>query len=232
LPIFGYLALRDRRALVTSSLTSAILLIGFAGFSEINYGSYLPPYYFASRLSADHSLPALVALVFSPSRGVLIFNPFLFAALAFARYAKSVRNPLVLISLATTMLAQFASNVFFPHWTGGESYGPRILANLVLTGCIITISLLEAMPENTRRASTWYLVATLSVGMCVNMPGLISKYTMLWNEFPPIDFDPWIVWDWKFPQFLSYSKSRVRLKCLEQSRTLSRATQQLCQNIQ
>jgi len=217
LPMFVYLGIRDRRGLVLSACASGLLLMAFIGFSEMNYGSFLPPYYLASRLSPDHAWSALIGLLVSPSRGVLVFCPFLILLVVFVPFVRRVGNPVLMACLSAAMLLQFASNVFFPHWTGGVSYGPRILANFVFAGCVISIALLQAMPVHAARAAQWCLVGTLLVGMAINLPGLISSYTMLWNEFPPVDAGADIVFDWRFPQFLAVSRRALQEKYYAQS---------------
>jgi hypothetical protein len=87
----------------------------------------------------------------------------------------------------------------------------------VFAGCVISIALLQAMPVHAARAAQWCLVGTLLLGMGINLPGLISSYTMLWNEFPPVDASADIVFDWRFPQFLAVSRRALQEKYYAQS---------------
>ena len=230
LPIFIYLAIKDRRALTYATLVSAAFFAMFVAFSEVHYNSYLPPYYLASRLSTERAWSALWGLLVSPSRGVLIFCPFLIILAFCAFLVEKRRNSSLLKILALSMLMQFLACIFFPKWWGGESFGPRTLANFSFLGCVVTIGVIGGLPCRINIQAKWSLAAALLVGIVVNLPGVLSDYTRLWNEFPDPGSDQRIVFDWRFPQFLTISKARLVEKCLVQSQISSLKEKPSCPN--
>ena len=75
LAIIGYLTLKDKEKSIQVTAMLAILMSGFFIWSYVGYGNILPPYYRSSRLSLDGFGEHLIGQMFSPNRGLFIFNP-------------------------------------------------------------------------------------------------------------------------------------------------------------
>lgn len=205
LPTFGYLLLADRRSLLITAATSAALLVLFMGWSWGEYGTSLPPYYAGSRLSLDHIGEALWGAFLSPSRNLLIFNPFLVALALFAWKGRHLPREKRLLPLTFLAMgaAYFLINISAPDWSGIWSYGPRLYTTMVFVSLISCLCLLgELRATGASTMGTFLLTATLTIGAAINLPGLYNPYTWYWNAFPDAEHNTTqIMLDWRFPQF-------------------------------
>ena len=142
-----------------------------------------------------------LGLLFSPSRGLLVFSPILVVALAAwpALRASSWRDDLRWCCAAA--LGQFAAYACYAVWWGGHTYGPRYL-NDVLP--LIVPLAAAGLP--------WWLdipwrrvVAAVALAWSILIAGagaFVYPYEG-WNVLPiDVDTDHGRLWEWKDPQFL------------------------------
>jgi hypothetical protein len=124
--ILAYTAVRDRAAFLRTSATAAALLLAFVAYSFHRFDLPLPPYYLPDRLSSPQWGRSLYGLLMSPSRGVLVFSPFVAVVLAgtVLRGRRVLRDGLSLLALGIIVL-YLAAIAKFPDWLGGASFGPR-----------------------------------------------------------------------------------------------------------
>jgi hypothetical protein len=149
IPIFGltvYVLIFHRRLFIPYALTGFLWLALFIVYSWAHFGQLLPNYYLASRLTFSHFGEALGGNLISPSRGLLIYVPVLLAVFyLLARYRKKlVFRRLVLLSLSI-IVAHWIITSGFPHWWGGYSYGPRLMAGVVPWLVLLGILGVQAM---------------------------------------------------------------------------------------
>jgi hypothetical protein len=214
--VFAYLALRNRPMFFVAAPVAAAFLGGFILLSEYHFGTYLPPYYLASRLSSEQALTALHGLLLSPSRSIFIYTPILLV-LPFICAGGFVRdNRAWMIMLTAAIVLQFATNVVFPDWWGGKSFGPRILTNMSFLACLVTIEALGHIAPRWRRTAFAIVFPIWALGLAVNLTGLVNDSTNWWNEFPSVDDFPAAIFDWRFPQVLTVSQQRLDAKCQAQ----------------
>ena len=224
------LAKREWRRLFVSASSSATLFLLFAAWSHRHYGTWLPPYYLASRMSLENAREAFFGLLVSPSRSIFLYSPILVVTLwraiteAYAHSRRQKEDAEIWL-WATLAVCLFLSNVFFPHWTGGWSFGPRILSDLTLTGFIFLLSCDNKNFKHHTAQDTWrkWALAALLIGTPVSMSGIYNRYALFWNEFPNIDYNTEIVWDWRYPQPLM-TRNILARKCLTQSAELGLKT--------
>ncbi len=181
----------------------------FAAYSWTHFGTWLPPYYFTSRLQAGNLAEALAGNLFSPARGLLIFTPgllcwFYFAA-AYWRSIPHRRWMALAVGLTTTHWLVISS---FPHWWGGHSFGPRLMTDvlpwLALMGILVTKAWLDG-PQSIRRKRVELAVLLLlwTASAAIHFAGAWSFETQLWDVHPvDIDQHPQRLWDWTDPPFL------------------------------
>ena len=141
LPMIGILAIgalwsatpRSRAALAGALLVSAGV---FAGLNVFWFGHPAGgvPQFEQLSLSIHHArstwqwpLQGLAGLLFSPSRGLLVFSPIVAVAL-FARASRG--RPVIAWTLAAAA-AQLLLYGSFSVWWGGYTYGPRYLLDLL-----------------------------------------------------------------------------------------------------
>ena len=222
LPVFGYLWITDRRALGTSAAASGLLFVIFTAWHWRTYGHVLPPEYVATGFDLSQLRFSLSAMLLSPSRSLIIWNPFLlvlpFLAWASWRGRSGARLAHPVLGAATLLLLVQAG---FSVWWGGWSYGPRIATEMVFLFLIGTIlGCRPADPAPVGRRAFAALMAAFVLGAMVNLRGLYSPSTQYWNGYPPVDQHPVpLVFDWRFPQFLANRDAVVR-KYEVQSREL------------
>lgn len=191
-------------------------------YSQYHVGKWLPSYYLATRLGSDTFWEALAGNWFSPSRGLLIFSPFLLLTvfLLICYYRQCAYKSFIVISMAAIVL-HWISISTFPHWWAGYSYGPRLMTDMLPWWLILTmIGINAARADWLRRMPQWHstLVSlprwekglgwtgALLIGLAMYMHGrgAYSYATTLWNTMPnDIDQHPERLWDWSYPQFLA-----------------------------
>lgn len=201
-----WLLRRDRRAALRYGLAAAALLGVFMALSWALWGSVLPPYYLAARL-APPSADAALGILFSPSRGLWIFEPALAAALVFGVLRWRTLADRALFTIGALGLGLHAVLLAsFPHWWGGHGYGPRLFTESVFFQVLIAASVVASLRREPRPA-VWRssFAALLLVGILLNAPGALSNRSNRWNWSPTeIDADPARLWDWGDAQFLAW----------------------------
>jgi hypothetical protein len=175
-------------------------------FNYAIYGAVLPPYYAASRLAASSSFTeGLLGVLFSPSRGLLIFTPV--TVFAISGFALSVRDPeqrplsIVFAAIVVGIMSIVAS---WQDWWGGHAFGPRLLTDVV-PFLVYFVTFNFHLPDGTKRwlrTSLAVGVAVMAaVGVLIHAQGALRSATASWNMLPrEVDRDR--LWDWKDPQFL------------------------------
>ncbi|HVR70087.1 MAG TPA: hypothetical protein VMT87_04510 [Vicinamibacteria bacterium] len=211
--VLAYLAFAHRAVLARVVAAGALWGVAFASYSYTTFGTLLPPYFQGGRLGRGYALEALLANLVSPSRGILFFVPVVpLAVVLLWRHWRYVRERSLARLGVAGLAAQFVPLLFFDHWWGGFSYGPRLLTGLVpwavLVGVLVTRARLDAAAETgTRRPRRLERLAVAVVcawSVLVNGRGALSADTERWNV-DPVDVDayPSRVWDWRDPQFLT-----------------------------
>lgn len=191
-----------RRWLFLAVATSAPFVL----HNWLVYGMPLQPYYLRQQFlpfsvdSAPKFLSALAGHWISPSRGLLIFSPFL--AFSLAGMVQAVRQgwaaplPRYLIS---GLVAHWLVISWFADWPAGHCYGPRYFSDVTPVFLFFLIPWLQARPK---RAWTAAAFAALSLWSgFVHFRGAAHWDVYLWNA-DPRGASPEHAWDWKDPQFL------------------------------
>lgn len=213
-----YLFLFSKKSAIYIIALISVFLIAFVGFSFYEFGQPLPDYYLPQRLSGEHFVDAIYGNLLSPSRGILVFSPFLLIPLVYFRNVyNSIKNEKSLLILLSWPILHLILISRFPHWWAGWSYGPRLMTD-VLPGIFLLI-VITASRLNFIKPSTLALVIALSAfSIYINtFQGLFNYYTRLWNAEPNIDEYPEYLFDWRFPQFL-HNKSRHEERLIEFNR--------------
>jgi hypothetical protein len=216
-----FLWYRQRAALGPAALVLGVCLASYVVLNQVTLGMPLPPYYQPARWPAGADLRGtLVALLTSPSRGLLVYSPFLLAALSGLLDPACRRQPLYRLGLASTALhlLMVARQV---NWWGGWCFGPRLLTDL-LPGLLLALVLSVAAwprlswPAIVRGAAlgSFGLAAVFSVWVHVRQ-GLFSWGPYNWNDAPAIDSAPQRLQDWRRPQFLATSARLERWRRLD-----------------
>jgi hypothetical protein len=208
-----YLLLWRRRLLPAFAVTTAFWLALFVAYSRHNFGTWVPSYFRADRLTFGSFRIALVANLVSPSRGLLVFVPTLFfVGWLLLRYRRTLpHRRLAGLALAVVALHVIVVSGYW-QWWAGHSYGPRFCLAIVPWFALLAILGVRAMLEEARRDPAdrlergwrWTAAALLAASILVNAPGALCPAAEDWNRFPvDIDHAPERAFDWRHPQFLA-----------------------------
>ena len=194
-----------RASIIPYAVTGAAWAGLFGVWSWQHFGTLLPEYYQAGRLDFSVFGTALAGHLFSPSRGLLIYVPVLwFVGYLLARYRQTLPHKSLAYLSGAVIAGQLFSVAAYPHWWGGNSFGPRFLTDLAAWFVLLAILGLAA---RTGRGKRWEIIAgvvLLALSVFINGRGALSWDTWRWNSQPQdINKATWRLWDWRQPQFLA-----------------------------
>lgn len=235
-PVLLYLAWKDWRQMAKTAVIAATLLALFLLWSHREFGTWLPIYYSAVRLQIARTplWLALVGHLFSPARGLFVFSPFFLLLLpGLWLLRRQARQPLLWLCLAWLALHLYVASRG-TNWWGGDSFGPRILTELVLP---LTLLAVWAWREGQTLLSpsqqkVWiglYGLLGLTAVFIHSYQGLYNYSTILWNELtqeypiPPFTPPHGDLFNWRYPQALA---SNAMLCRLDRERAAAILTQQ------
>ena len=149
-----------------------------------NYAQYenlLPPYYRGSRL-AFHSeyFEALLGQLFSPSRGLFIYSPFLILGIAglYRNWGEGEYLRFLCVGLIVIQLILLAA---FPNWTGAYTFGPRYMSDLIPYFAVL---LFWTLSQGTGRKSFLVLIPLGVLSCWIHARGVYCPVTFRWNSQP------------------------------------------------
>ncbi len=226
LPVLLYLFYTDWRQGLKTAVSAATLLTLFLAWSQSQFGTWLPIYYSVARLQVQRTplWLALAGQLISPSRGLFVFMPmFILLIPALFLYRKRFfRNPLLWLSLSWITLHLFIASRG-AIWWGGDSFGPRILTELMLAFFLLTILIWQQIRTDSTRFQrkiwqTAYLVLGITAVFIHSYQGLYNNSTAVWNivisehPAPPLTSAYGDLFNWRIPQFLASNKMLCQIE--------------------
>ena len=211
--VFGYILLARRSHFLRMALFCAVLLGVFVAWSWSEYHQMLPRYYLPEHqlnLGRPNMWLGLYGTLFSPGRGVFIYNPiFLLTLLGAGASLKTLsKHPLFWLSCSWFVLHTLTVSRF-PVWHGGGSYGSRLFADVLPALILLTVLVWHTIGIRPYSLG-WravingiYLLLALWGGFVNISQGLYNWATIDWNVDPHIESHPETVLDWRYPQFLA-----------------------------
>ena len=212
--ILPYALWKARRVGILAIVLGGALLLGFMAFSMRVYGTLLPPYYEArSEMTAASFGPGLAGVLFSPSRGLLVYMPIvvMIPVMAAIDWGQARRRlGLLTIAVAWPVL-QILMIATWPMWYGGVSFGPRLLVDAMPGLFLATVLVWPAsLARSAARVAVAAWVVLAAFGIYVHTAqGLYNPSTYFWNR-PPERNTSTILWDWRYPQFLHSDAREVQ----------------------
>ena len=225
-----YLLSYHRRYFWAFALTGAAWAALFFGYSWWNFGTLLPNYYLMfDQLVWGQLWLILLTTLFSPTRGLLIFLPFLFFTgyLLLRFHRQAVMKPVMTIALVNIVMLLILLSVW-EFWWGGYSYGPRL--QTVMLPWLMLLSLIgvsawqknrmderrEARETVNNRAHktahknlVWRMELTValilaSLSVAIHARGACEFQTWRWNaQIIHASFEFSRFWQWSNAQFLA-----------------------------
>jgi hypothetical protein len=151
------------------------------------------------------SLPdGIAGLLFSPSRGLLVFCPvFLFSAIGVWLWFRASQRPHAPIYLVCLMIvvAHFLSLARYRLWWGGFSYGPRLITDVI--PCLV-ILMIPAM-RLVEGSGVWKSAfgAILAFSIVVQAVGAFCYPNGHWDSLPrSVDQHQERLWNWRDNQIV------------------------------
>lgn len=213
LATFSYLFFADRKALIKAAGLSFVLLMGFVGFSLMEFGTFLP-YYYTLKLGTSEPLTALYGVLFSPSRGLFIYSPMLLLIVAgIARYFRVLKGNRTFLMALGWAAFNIITVAIWAIWSGGHCFGPRLLVDSFPSYVIITFMLWSHLPNELsgklKKAGVWSFMVLSAFAIWANSyQGIYNEWTHMWNKFPSLGKDVnRIVLDWSHMQIFSTAES-------------------------
>jgi len=221
-----------RRLLVPAVAGGAIAAGLWLLVTHAEYGSWLQPYFAADRLELHDAFgEALLANLFSPARGLLVYSAAVVAlgiagvVLVWRRQSPDGQSPDGLASdglsprvlaalLAGAVVASWIAVSAYAQWWAGFSYGPRFLTDIVVVVVFLAAPAVDALLQLrwgslTTPVRIVGIVVALVLAFNVFAHGQVAYFNEgnCWNGHPSIDANPDRVWDWSDPQFLAGVRS-------------------------
>jgi len=210
LAISGYVLFTYPRAFPAYLITGLLWLAGFVACSIYFFGAPIPPYYDETWLfSLSGAGPRIMAVLFSPSRGLFIYLPILiFVLFLTARYWNKLRRETLVLMSVGVIMADLAILSIFLRWWGGWCYGPRLLTETVPFFVLLAILSCKAFLNDTSlsphgcSAIISFGIGALILSVLMNAPGALSYAAGLWNaQMDPQHHE--LLWDWSRAPFLA-----------------------------
>ena len=173
-------------------------------FNFAIYGALLPPYYAASRMDSP-SFSALLGVLFSPSRGLLIFTPVvLFAVSGFVLSLRERAQRPLHIAFAGIVVGITCIVVSWEGWSGGHCSGPRLMTDVVpflVYFVMFNFHLPAYVNQWVSRCLSASIAISAVLGVLIHAQGALRYGPWQWNYIPNY-IDTSRIWDWTDPQFL------------------------------
>jgi len=193
--LYLLLARRNWRDFVAYGAPAAMIGTLVAGYNYHLFGD-VRGYY--SESFSGSLLSGLAGILFSPSRGLLIYAPyFVFVPVAIALWLW--RQPLLCPPLMAACLVFSALQLLavgsWPCWCGGHCWGPRLLTEM--TPCLLLLLVpLFPLLQRSRLAAACFGI-TAAVGIFTQGVGTFWYVGGSWDDHPvPVMKAPERRWDW------------------------------------
>lgn len=204
--------------------------LGVAGAMAINglvVGSPLGGYGQLNRSQVGFDptgMPAgLAGLLVSPSRGLLLFLPWLLLSVPIFARERRLPAPLratALLALAATLLLCAS----YGKWWGGYGFGPRLLAGL---SPLLALTLLPMGWRRLRRRArrrAWSCALALGLAAGIQFLGMQRAVAWAWNDVVDPDRMPELLWDARNSQLAATLRPQWRFAPQPYAPSTSRET--------
>ncbi len=139
---------KERQRLGPVVAGALLVAVPFVLFYLESYKRFLPPYYSGNRLGAEANFALLetaAMYVVSPSRGLLIYDPIVILAgigvwLLVRRRAFTALH----VAICAIVVGQFLTVAWYGG-TGGSSYGPRLMIDILPYVVYLAAPAIDAM---------------------------------------------------------------------------------------
>jgi len=145
-------------------------------------------------------LDALLGLLVSPSRGLLVYTPVALFSIwgSVAVWRRTGVDYAILQNLSIGVALQLALYSTFTAWWGGWGFGPRYLTDSLPA---IVLLIAPVLPSLRRRALQGLFGVTVVASVAVQIVGAFYYPAGFWDARPvSVDQQPERLWDWRHSQ--------------------------------
>lgn len=172
-------------------------LVLLASYGYLTFGQLLPPFF--EPFATGSALVGIAGNLVSPSRGLLVFSPFL--AIAIGELVVRAGEPGRLARLLRWQLAgavaMLVFDSFYVEWWGGYGYGNRYLAELLP---LLSLGLALWLRRHGRGRRVLVPLGAWSIALAAIGALLYDWVRWPWErQGPPLGE---LVWSWGDPQWL------------------------------
>lgn len=202
-----YLLLHHRRVLVITVLGGGVWTSGLVAFSIAEFGTIQPPSVYSSGMMDGSELANRFAwLMVSPTRGLLVYCPYLVVFLALLLGARRHLTDVGLLLPAGLAFAVHSLMIAsFTGWHANWAYGPRYYCDLLPWFALLAAMGVAAIPAlpRLRPLAIGSLAVCFLWGVFVHDRGANSIDAWMWNDYTQTAGNEGAVKDWRHPQFLA-----------------------------
>lgn len=197
--VFSYKKTTTIKVFCLLSLCLALFML----MSKHYYHTFLPAYYSPELVENSFSLTASYGHLFSPSRGLFIFSPFLLLAFCFNMFSKrsEIKRTWLLLALVWP-IAHLVTMSRIEEWWGGYSFGPRYMVD-----CLPGLFLLMIFSYKQNKGTRYYfytfiLLAVFSIYVNTWQGRFNINAAIHWNEKYLVDgaTNPNVFFNWSIAQ--------------------------------
>ncbi len=179
---------------------SSIAIVGwynYARFGSIFETGYAPAMAIAwqgHKLFESSPLPTLAAMLFSPGKGILFYNPVL---ILFALYAWGFfrRHKLVALAIFPAIAVNFIFHSFFTAWAGDYSWSTRYQVTMLP---FLVLPLAQLFASNLKALAKRLVISLIIISASIQVISVVYSFHLEFVQNPNhcIIPDEW-VWDWR-----------------------------------
>lgn len=210
--IGAYLLLHHRRLLLVTIVVGGLWSAALLAVSLSVFGTPTPPsVYDAGAIDGRDVLNRLAWLMASPSRGLLVYCPYVAVAAAMLLgYRRHLTDAGLLLPAGLALAAHTALFSCYNGWHGGSSYGPRYFCDVIPWLVLATAIAVRGWTNALAPGPSWRatltpiaLAACFGWGVFVHSRGANSIKAWIWNARSLAVGQEASVKEWRHPQFLT-----------------------------
>ena len=201
-----YIAVRCSHNAIRIVLICSAFILVIVAFDLVVRFSGLPLYVNVKLIK--NTAQAFYGNLFSPSRGIFIFSPFLLLPIIVTVFSfiRLKRDDVFVVGIVWFLL--HLSIVSRPtRWHGGHCFGNRLSTEAIPSLFLLTVCVIKHYPVSRWKFPriTWLIIIVTGVMSIFihTYQGLYNPYSAQWNVDPNIDEYSQYLFNWRYPQFLA-----------------------------
>jgi hypothetical protein len=211
-----YLLGWHRRLIPGTLLAGVVMAAGYMSLSYHAFGTPTPPsVYAAGAIDGRDVLNRFAWLMASPSRGLLVYCPYLVAVgYLLVGYRRQLADRSLLVPAGLAVAGYVAVFSAYDGWHAGSSYGPRYFSDVIpwfalASAMAVGAAYRSAVPQWRKAAEGVVLATAVGWAVFVHHRGANAVAAWEWNYLAARVGQDGAAKDWAHPQFLAGLTYRV-----------------------